>query len=155
MSKAFNCKIYDWNKVIENDFEDFDVIISAAGNCHHLIKKVPQTDKKILLLDLAIPSNIDKASVSGNNIVVYDLDSISEDLEETKEKRLESIDEVKQIISEELAHYQKWLDDASLRRNLIKSKSNINQKVILVTNIISFCFSIRIIYFFIINICII
>lgn len=130
ISNCFKCKTYDWDKVLKNEFENFDVIISAAGNCRHLIKKVPQTDNKLLLLDLAIPSNINKASVSGNNIVIYDLDSISEDLEETKEKRLDSIDEVKQIISEELAHYQKWLDDASLRRNLIKSKSNINQKVI-------------------------
>ncbi|HKK11605.1 MAG TPA: glutamyl-tRNA reductase, partial [Flavobacteriaceae bacterium] len=115
LSKSYNCKTYEWNKVINNDFEKFDVIISAVGNCHHFIKEVPQTAKKLLLIDLAIPGNIDKASVQGNNIVFYDLDLISVDLEETKEKRLAAIDEVDIIISEEFAHFKKWLEDATLR----------------------------------------
>jgi len=130
LSKSYNCKTYEWNKVINNDFEKFDVIISAVGNCHHFIKEVPQTAKKLLLIDLAIPSNIDKASVQGNNIVFYDLDLISVDLEETKEKRLAAIDEVDIIISEEFAHFKKWLEDATLREHLIESKTIVNQKVV-------------------------
>ena len=129
MSKAFNCKIYDWNKVIENDFEDFDVIISAASNCHHLIKNVQPSNKKLLLIDLAIPSNIDKSITEGENVVFYDLDLISVDLEETKEKRLAAIDEVDIIITDEFNQFKKWLEDATLRDNLIKSKQSINQKV--------------------------
>jgi glutamyl-tRNA reductase len=129
LSKAFNCKIYDWNKVIENDFEDFDVIISAASNCHHLIKNVQPSNKKLLLIDLAIPSNIDKSLTEANNIIFYDLDLISVDLEETKEKRLAAIDEVDIIITDEFNQFKKWLEDATLRDNLIKSKQSINQKV--------------------------
>jgi len=130
LCKAFKCKIYDWNKVLENDFEDFDVIISAASNCHHLIKNVQPSAKKQLLVDLAIPSNIDKSLTEGDHVVFYDLDLISVDLEETKEKRLAAIDEVDIIISEEFSQFKKWLEDATLRDHLIKSKLSVNQKVI-------------------------
>ena len=129
LSKAFNCKLYDWNKVLENDFQDFDVIISAASNCHHLIKSVQPTNNKLVLIDLAIPSNINKSLTEGQNIVFYDLDLISIDLEETKEKRLAAIDEVDIIITDEFNQFKKWLEDATLRDNLIKSKQSINQKV--------------------------
>jgi glutamyl-tRNA reductase len=130
LCKAFNCRIYDWNKVLENDFWDFDVIISAASNSHHLIKKVQPTSKKQLLIDLAIPSNIDKSLMQGDHVVFYDLDLISVDLEETKEKRLAAIDEVDIIISEEFSQFKKWLEDATLRDHLIKSKRSVHQKVV-------------------------
>ena len=130
LASSFNCKTYDWNKVLNNEFGDFDVIISAASNCHHLIKNIPSSDKKLLLIDLAIPSNIDKASISEDNIAFYDLDLISIDLEETKEKRLAAIDEVDIIISEEFSQFKKWLDDANLRDYIIKSKASVQQKVI-------------------------
>jgi glutamyl-tRNA reductase len=130
LAKSFNCKTYDWDKVQNNDFEDFDVIISAASNCHHLISTVPQSTEKLLLIDLAIPSNIDIDSIQRNHIVFYDLDLISVDLEETKEKRLAAIDEVDIIITEEFEQFNNWLEDATLRDYLIKSKSSIKHKVI-------------------------
>ena len=130
LAHNFDCQIYDWNKVLDNAFEDFDVIISAVGNCHHLIKTIPTSKKKLLLIDLAVPSNIDEACADHDNVVFYDLDSISVDLEETKEQRLAAIDDVEKIISEELSSFRSWLDDAALREHLIKSKQNINQRVI-------------------------
>ena len=129
LANNFKCKTYKWSKVIDNEFDNFDVIISAASNCHHLIKKIPQTTKKLLFIDLAVPSNIDKSSINENNIVFYDLDSISVDLEETKEKRHAAIEEVGIIISEEFYQFKKWIEDAALREHLVKSKSSINQKV--------------------------
>ncbi len=50
-------------------------------------------------------------------------------MEETKEKRLAAIDEVDIIITDEFNQFKKWLEDATLRDNLIKSKQSINQKV--------------------------
>jgi glutamyl-tRNA reductase len=129
LAKIFNCKTYDWNKVLNNEFEYFDVIISAASNCHHLIHKVQNPNKTQLYIDLAVPSNIDNGSINGDHIVFYDLDLISVDLEETKEIRLASIDEVNVIIFEEFEQFNKWLEDAALRNQLLKSKSSINQKV--------------------------
>jgi glutamyl-tRNA reductase len=130
LSNNFKCQIYDWDKVLRNEFEDFDVIISAASNCHHLIKNIQTSSKKQLLIDLAIPSNIDKSLIKEQNIVFYDLDLISVDLEETKEKRLAAIDEVDHIISDEFNQFKKWLEDATLRDHLIKSKQSVHQKVV-------------------------
>ena len=130
LSKLHNIKVFPWDKVQRNEFKGFDVIITAASNCPQLIKKVPDINNETLLIDLAIPCNIDKSFVTKDNIVFYDLDSISVDLEETKEQRIAAIGKVKFILAEELSTYIKWLQEAPLRAFFAEYKIIVNQKVV-------------------------
>ena len=122
LSRINHCNLFEWKKVLLNDFEGFDVIISAASNCPQLIKSLPLTNHKVMLIDLALPSNIDKGLADQNNILFFDLDTISVDLEETKEKRFAAIGEVGAIITEELQAYNEWLQRAPLRAFLAEHK---------------------------------
>ena len=123
------CKTFPFSNVVNNRFEDFDVIISAASNCPNLIKAVPNTQKKMVLIDLAVPSNIDKNLSNPTNVVFHDLDSISVELEETKEHRVAATDAVNFIISEEVQAYCEWLQDAPLRALLAELKIKVSKKV--------------------------
>ena len=129
LAKLHHCKVFDWERVLTNDFEGIDVIVSAASNCPKLVHNLPITDRKVLLIDLALPSNIDKNLADHKNILCYDLDSISVDLEETKEKRFAAIGEVGKIITEELEVYNEWLHGAPLRAFLAEHKIIVNQGV--------------------------
>jgi glutamyl-tRNA reductase len=128
--REHQCKTYEWSKVLKNDFEDFDVIISAASNCHHLIKKMKSTSQKLLLIDLALPSNINHKLAQEKRILFYDLDTISVEMEDTKEKRLAAISKVGTIIDEELLTFINWRQGAQLRVFLNEYKSKVNQKVL-------------------------
>lgn len=130
LSKKHHCEVFSWDRVLANDLQDFDVIFSAVSNCPQLIKQVPNSDEKVLLIDLAIPCNIDKMVCHQENILFYDLDAISVDLEETREKRFEAIGEVTQILSEELDAYKDWLQEAPLRAFLAEYKIIVKQKVV-------------------------
>lgn len=123
------CKTYPWSQVMDNDFDDFDVIISAASNCPNLIKETQTTSKKILLIDLAVPCNIDKTLATKSHVIFHDLDSISVELEETKEHRIAAVDDVTSILNEELKSYSEWLEGAPLRALLAELKITINNKV--------------------------
>jgi glutamyl-tRNA reductase len=129
LAQSNQSKTYPWENIINNNFDDFDVIISAASNCPNLIKNVVSSNKKLLLIDLAVPCNIDKKLANKSNIVFHDLDSISVELEETKEHRLAATDEVNFIISEEINSYNEWLEGASLRALLAAFKITISDKV--------------------------
>ncbi len=122
LARINHCNFFEWKKVLMNDLDGFDVIVSAASNCPQLIKTLPLTNHKVLLIDLALPSNIDKDLAEQNNILFYDLDTISVDLEETKEKRFAAIGEVGTIITEELQVYNEWLQRAPLRAFLAEHK---------------------------------
>ena len=130
LANTHECKTYKWQRVLDNDFKGFDVIISAASNCPQLVKQVPQNSNKVLLIDLAMPCNIEKSLAQNEHIVFYDLDTISVDLEETKEKRFAAIGEVTGILTEELTTYTEWLQEAPLRAFLAEYKIIVNQKVV-------------------------
>ena len=129
LANKYQSKVYSWDKVLSNDFKDFDVIISAVSNKRNLIKNISNTVQKVLLIDLAVPSNIDKALTTHKNIEFYDLESISAELENTREKRQEAIGEVNEIIDAELLVYNEWLQTAPLRSSLAKYKTIVQQKV--------------------------
>lgn len=131
LAKRHGAKVLGWDKVLRNDFQDFDVIIGAASNCADLVKNIPAkgTDL-VLLIDLAIPCNINKDLSHKENVLLYDLDTLSMDLEETKEKRMAAIGKVGDIIGEELLVYTEWLQKAPLRAFLAEYKILVNQKVV-------------------------
>ncbi len=129
VAQTNQCKTYPWPNVLNNNFDDFDVIISAASNCPNLIKNVTPSNKKVLLIDLAVPCNIDKILVDKNNIIFHDIDSISVELEETKEHRLAATDDVASIINEEMESYNEWLEGAPLRAILAELKIKVSKKV--------------------------
>ena len=131
LAKKYQAKVYSWEKVLANDFMDFDVIIGAASNCADLVKRIPAPGKDpVLLIDLAVPCNINKNLSRKENVLLYDLDTISMDLEDTKEKRTAAIGKVKEIIQEEHLVYTQWLQRAPLRAFLAEYKIFVNQKVI-------------------------
>ncbi len=130
LAKRHRARVLGWDKVLRNDFQDFDVIIGAASNCADLVKSIPATGiDPILLIDLAVPCNINKDLSHTENVLLYDLDTISMDLEDTREKRMAAIGKVGEIIVEELLVYTKWLQRAPLRAFLAEYKILVNQKV--------------------------
>lgn len=130
ISTEYHCRTYGWHNVVNNDFEDFDVIISAVSNCHHLIKTIKSTSQKLVLIDLALPGNINNNLARESHILFHDLDTISNEMEDTKEKRNAAISQVDTIIDEELSSFMDWYQGAVLRAFLAEYKSRVNQKVL-------------------------
>lgn len=129
LAKRYNCSVYPWEKVLQNEFIGFDVLISAASNCHRLINNIVNENRKLLLIDLALPSNINKELIQQSNVTLYDLDTISVGLENTRERRYASISKVNKINEEELLAFSDWHREAPLREFLAEHKILVNKKV--------------------------
>lgn len=129
LAKRYGCSVYPWEKVLKNEFIGFDVLISAASNCHRLINNIVNDNRKLLLIDLALPSNINKALIQQSNVTLYDLDTISVGLENTRERRNASISKVDKINEEELLAFSSWYREAPLREFLAEHKILVNKKV--------------------------
>jgi glutamyl-tRNA reductase len=122
LTRKYGCELFEWNRVLANDFGDFDIIVGAAGNSLHLIKALHPEDKPRLLIDLGLPSNIDPKLSRLPEVFLYDLDAISTDLESAKVQRARSVEAVRKINREELESFRQWLDDAALRKMLSRQK---------------------------------
>ncbi|MBT8180567.1 MAG: hypothetical protein KJO53_03160 [Eudoraea sp.] len=129
LAKRYACNVYPWEKVLLNEFFGFDVLISAASNCHRLINNIVNANRKLLIIDLALPGNINKELIQQNNVTLYDLDTISVGLENTRERRNASIRKVDKINREELLGFCNWYREAPLREFLAEHKILVNKKV--------------------------
>ena len=129
LAKRYGCSVYPWEKVLQNEFFGFDVLISAASNCHRLINDIVNENRKLLLIDLALPSNINKELIQQSNVTLYDLDTISVGLENTRERRIASISKVDKINEEELQAFCNWYKEAPLRKFLSEHKILVDKKV--------------------------
>ena len=129
LSNKNKCNVFDWKKVVANDLDGFDVIIGAASNCPNLIHTIPASAPDVLLIDLAVPENIDSSLADQENVTAFDLAMISEELEENKERRLAAITDVKEIIIEELIEFNNWLEQAPLRELLAAYRAKVDIKL--------------------------
>ncbi|BFP40808.1 glutamyl-tRNA reductase [Flavobacteriaceae bacterium GF1] len=107
LAEQYALGIYDWNRVLQNDLSSFDAIISAVGNQKHLVRSIKKYDKKRIWIDLAMPSNIDKA-ISNPFNTIYNIDEISKKIDMANQDHLRAIPVVEAIIEEELDAFMSW-----------------------------------------------
>lgn len=109
LANEFKIKTYDWQRVIKNDIESFDAVVSAVSHQKHLIHRIKTYDKKRIWIDLAVPCNIDKSIANRFNII-YDIDDIGKRINDANKLQSRAIPTVKSIIREELNTYLSWLN---------------------------------------------
>lgn len=106
----------------------FDIIISATSAEEIIISRsdIQTTMKKrsyssMVLMDIAVPRDIDPTSKKIDNVFYHDIDSLNIIVEQNVKKRKEEIPKVEKIIEEELDTFFEWynsLQSAPTIKNL-------------------------------------
>ncbi len=98
-----------------------DVILTATGAPHIILTQADiqrlvgkRGGKPLLLVDIAVPRNIEKLTASLPNVTQYDIDDLKHVVDEHREQREAAIPQVEGIISEELATYTAWLQSRAV-----------------------------------------
>ena len=102
--------------------EGADLIFSATHadgymvRAHHVQTMLAQSgrDKRLALVDLAVPRDIDPQVRGLANVLLIDVDDLQEALDETRKERAAAIPQVEQIIREELLALQAELREWAL-----------------------------------------
>lgn len=105
-------KYEDRYKVIN----DVDIVISATSSPHVVIKKedMPKITRKICMMDIALPRDIDPNINEIENIEVYDIDNLKEIHENNNKKRKKLATKGYEIILEKIEDFEKWLSSAKI-----------------------------------------
>lgn len=100
---------------LKNHLKDFDIVISATSSEGFIISKsdvesalkqrhyAPQ-----ILMDIALPRDIDPASAKLDSVFYHDIDSLNIIVEQNLTKRKDEIPKVEKIIEEELNNFFNW-----------------------------------------------
>ena len=110
LGHKFDVLVKDFSEIY-SEMEKADIIVLATGADEPLIhNKVLTKQRKLLIIDLTIPSNIQIDS-SMKNVKVVNLDDLSKITHNTLSERKRYIPEAKKIIEEIQQEFLQWIYD--------------------------------------------
>lgn len=92
------------------EIEDADILIVSTGSeLPTITSKNVRENKRILILDLSMPENVDKEVKSFDNVTLVNLDELSKITDKTLAKRTEEIPKAIAIIDKHKEEFNEWL----------------------------------------------
>jgi len=93
-----------------------DIAISSTNSPHHLIEPEElalvmseRSDRQLLLLDLAVPRDVDPAAREVAGVTVYDVDGVQEIADRNAAGREVEAERARIIVRSELGRFEGWL----------------------------------------------
>lgn len=104
-------EVLDFNEYKEV-INDVDAVISCTAAPHIVIKGdyINNQGKEIILIDLALPRDIDESLSENKRVTLLDIDTISKLDDNNKKLRNEKMDEYKFLVDKYLNEYKNWLN---------------------------------------------
>ena len=95
-----------------NFLPNCDIVVSATASPNFTLREELfqdiQLEKPLLLLDLAVPRDIEPSLGKKENIILYDMDSFR--TEKLSPEANESLNKAAEIVKEQMAEFFQWLD---------------------------------------------
>ena len=114
LAEKLNAKVIPFTEFRDSIYK-FDIIISATASPEILIKKddirnalKKRSNNSMILMDIAVPRDIDPETKKIDYIFYHDLDSLNIIVEQNLAKRKSEIPKVEKIIEEELDNFWEW-----------------------------------------------
>ena len=114
LSKKLNAKVIPFSEFKDSIFK-YDIIITATASPEILIRKddvknalKKRSNNPMILMDIAIPRDIDPETKKIDYVFYHDLDSLNIIVEQNLSKRKSEIPKVEKIIEEEIDNFWEW-----------------------------------------------
>lgn len=93
-----------------------DILISSTGAPHIVVDAsmvraamLSRPERPLVLIDIAVPRDIDSASASIPAVTLFDIDGLNAQLEDSLTRRMDEVPHVKRILAEELSEFEAYL----------------------------------------------
>ncbi len=109
VAMKFNVKVRDYGS-LPSEISDADILIVATSSLKPTIEKdLIFSSKKLLILDLSIPSNVDSNVEDLKNIKLINLDELSQITDQTQKNRSKQVPKAERIIKTIENEFMEWV----------------------------------------------
>lgn len=96
---------------LDVEIEDADVmIVSTGAELPTITRKNINTNKKMLILDLSLPENVDKEVKEIEGVTLVNVDELSKITDKTLARRQAEVPKAQEIINKHKSEFASWLD---------------------------------------------
>jgi glutamyl-tRNA reductase len=87
-----------------------DIVITSTGSDEPIIfaKDLDQQRRETLVVDIAVPRDVDKSVAFCKNVVLKNIDDLNSIVDGTREKRLKDLPKVRKMIMHEMVDFLTW-----------------------------------------------
>jgi glutamyl-tRNA reductase len=106
---SFESEILDFDN-FKDRLEEADIIISSTGSETPILYKADFAgrDRKILVIDIAVPRDVDDSVRESANVIVKNIDDLHSIIDGNQEKRMRDLPKVKELIIKEMVEFLTW-----------------------------------------------
>ena len=106
---SFEIEILDFDN-FKDHLPSVDMIISSTGSIDPILFKddFPVLEKKLLVIDIAVPRDVDTAVAEVPKITLRNIDALRSIIDGHYEKRVNDLPKVKKMIVEEMVDFLTW-----------------------------------------------
>jgi glutamyl-tRNA reductase len=116
---------------LHEELKNFDVIISSVKIDEFLVTKSEFPPSDVLsykyMIDMGIPRSIDPSVEEIPGVVLYDIDQIQNKTTKALQRRIDSIPDVRRIISEAIIEFNQWAREMEVSPVINKLKTTLEQ----------------------------
>ena len=116
LANQFGGEAVSFNEVFEH-MADTDIVITATSAPHYVIGKAEMQrvmerrgGKKVFLIDIAVPRDVDPAVREVDGVQLYDIDDLNNVVDQNLEHRKQEAAKAELIIESEITEFWKWLN---------------------------------------------
>ena len=112
-----------------NYIQDADIIISCTSSPRYVVEKaeiapyVAQKKSPLLFIDIAVPRDIEPAVAELDNVHLYDIDDLQNQVQQNLESRKNEAVKAQKIIEQEVSNFFYWLDTLAVVPTIIRLRS--------------------------------
>jgi glutamyl-tRNA reductase len=101
---------------LDSALHSADILISSTGAPHTILSAemvkgamLARTQRPLVLIDIAVPRDIDPDAANIPHVKLYDIDNLNEKLEGALAERMAEVPQVKSILDEEILEFAKYM----------------------------------------------
>ena len=104
-----SCEVVDFDK-LRDRLADADMVISSTGSDTLVLtaSDLAPVDHKLLVVDIAVPRDVDEAAAELPNIILKNIDDLRCVIDSHHERRLGDVPKVKKMIVDEMVDFLVW-----------------------------------------------
>ena len=117
---------------IPQKLDEVDLLVSSTGSAEPIVKHeavediLTRREKKLLIIDIAVPRDIDPALDGFDCVSLYNIDDLDEQISRNKQKRSSEVPRARAIVAEFTDKFAKWYDSL----NLVPVITQLTQKAV-------------------------
>jgi glutamyl-tRNA reductase len=107
-----------------------DVVVASTASPHHvvtrdLVKRAmkQRKGKTLFFIDIAVPRNVEPSVHGIDNVYVYNVDDLEQQVAEAMKSRSAEADQAEAIVSHELSEFEAWSRGLSVAPTIVKLRA--------------------------------